>query len=69
MFGRRFKQFLNRGWAGARVLVRWPAVDDGDVPGWVMITVMTAGIVAALWVFVGPRFIALLSRAFSHLTG
>ena len=65
MFGRRLRQLVS----AALIPVRRPAGDEGDVPGWVMITVMTAGIVAALWVFVGPRFIALLSHAFSHLTG
>ncbi|MCM0620513.1 hypothetical protein [Nocardioides bruguierae] len=28
--------------------------DRGDVPGWVMVTVMTAGIVAAISAFAGP---------------
>lgn len=31
--------------SGARV----PRDDRGDVPGWVLITLMTAGIVAVLW--------------------
>ena len=29
--------------------------DRGDVPGWVLITVMTAGLVSGLWVLAGPR--------------
>jgi hypothetical protein len=28
--------------------------ERGDVPGWVLITVMTAGLVAALWAVAGP---------------
>jgi hypothetical protein len=33
-------------WLGAP---RLPRDDRGDVPGWVLITLMTAGIVAVLW--------------------
>ncbi|WP_426567064.1 hypothetical protein ACPPVT_05710 [Angustibacter sp. McL0619] len=28
--------------------------DRGDVPGWVLVTIMTAGLVAALWAVAGP---------------
>src|SRR4051794_26403809 len=28
--------------------------DRGDVPGWVLITIMTAGLVTALWAIAGP---------------
>lgn len=36
--------------------------DRGDVPGWVMVTIMTAAIVVVLIPFVGP----IIARAFSH---
>jgi hypothetical protein len=35
----------------------------GDVPGWVLITLMTAGIVTALWVVAEPTLKNLLSNA------
>ncbi len=35
----------------------------GDVPGWVLITLMTAGIVTVLWTFAGPRLLAILTDA------
>lgn len=38
--------------------------DRGDVPGWVMVTLMTAIVVAALTPFVSDELRALLSRAF-----
>jgi hypothetical protein len=43
--------------------------DRGDVPGWVMITVMTAGIVAALIVIAGPRLTSAFDSAVSRVTG
>jgi hypothetical protein len=43
--------------------------DRGDVPGWVMITVMTAGIVAALIVIAGPRLTSAFDSAVSQVTG
>ena len=37
--------------------------ERGDVPGWVLITVMTAGLVGALWKVAGPQLNAMLSAA------
>jgi hypothetical protein len=41
--------------------------ERGDVPGWVMITVMTAGLVAALWAIAGPQLSQLLRDALSSV--
>ncbi len=43
--------------------------ERGDVPGWVMITVMTAGLVAALWVIAGDTLKTMLSDALSSVRG
>jgi hypothetical protein len=45
------------------------AKERGDVPGWVMITVMTAGLVAALWVIAGDTLKAMLSDALASVRG
>ena len=37
--------------------------ERGDVPGWVLITLMTAGIVTALWVVAEPTLRNLLTNA------
>ncbi len=37
--------------------------ERGDVPGWVLITLMTAGIVTVLWAFAGPRLLTILTDA------
>lgn len=43
--------------------------DRGDVPGWVLITLMTAGIVTVLWTFAGPRLLAILTNALNSVSG
>jgi hypothetical protein len=37
--------------------------ERGDVPGWVLITMMTAGIVVALWIVAEPTLRNLLTGA------
>jgi hypothetical protein len=37
--------------------------ERGDVPGWVLITIMTAGIVAVLWQFAQPYLRDILEQA------
>lgn len=41
--------------------------ERGDVPGWVLITVMTAGLVAALWAVAGGQLSQMLSDALSSV--
>lgn len=50
-----------------KVLVRIQA-ERGDVPGWVLITVMTAGLVAAIWLIADDQLSAVLSRAISDVS-
>jgi hypothetical protein len=42
--------------------------DDGDVPGWVLITLMTAGLVAVLWGAAGTKLGSLLNTALDSVT-
>ena len=37
--------------------------ERGDVPGWVLITVMTAGLVVGIWSIAGPQLKTVLSNA------
>lgn len=39
------------------------ADDRGDVPGWVMITLMTAAIVVALWAVASDQLVAIFNNA------
>ncbi len=43
--------------------------DRGDVPGWVLITLMTAGLVAALWAVAGPALTDLFTSAIESVSG
>ena len=43
--------------------------DRGDVPGWVLITIMTAGLVTALWAIAGPQLSSLFTDAISSVKG
>lgn len=43
--------------------------ERGDVPGWVMVTLMTAIVVAALTPFVSDQLMSLLRQAFSMVSG
>ena len=53
-----------------RVQARVAADDDperGDVPGWVMITIMTAGIVTVIWGFADDALKNLLQKALTDV--
>lgn len=43
--------------------------ERGDVPGWVMITVMSAGLVAVLGAVAGPQLRQMLEQALSAVGG
>ena len=43
------------------------ADERGDVPGWVLITLMTAGLVVALWALAGPLLGQVFSQAVSRV--
>lgn len=48
----------------------FPIHDDrGDVPGWVLITLMTAGLVILIWTLAGPALADVFSQAISRVTG
>lgn len=63
-----------RGAASAAALVaaiwaRRPVGDRGDVPGWVLITLMTAGLVIVLWAVAGPLLVDLFRDAVTGVSG
>jgi hypothetical protein len=43
--------------------------ERGDVPGWVLVTVMTAGLVGALWKLAGPQLNSMLTAALDSVHG
>jgi len=53
-------------------MTKWSIVraeDRGDVPGWVLITLMTAGLVAAIWAVAGPALTDVFDTAIASVTG
>lgn len=54
----------------AERVARWSRQPErGDVPGWVLVTVMTAGLVVLLWAVAGPLLSGLFSDAVEGVTG
>ena len=43
--------------------------DRGDVPGWVLVTIMTAGLVTALWLVADDKLKDLFSEALDGVVG
>lgn len=55
-------------WTGC--LTRIDLGDErGDVPGWVLVTLMTAGLVVALWAVAGPALTQVFLDAIAKVTG
>lgn len=47
-----------------------PVLDDrGDVPGWVLVTVMTVGLVTAIWLVADDQLTSVLNRAIGSIAG
>jgi len=43
--------------------------EDGDVPGWVLITLMTAGLVIIIWGLAGPALSGVFQQAIDRVSG
>jgi hypothetical protein len=43
--------------------------ERGDVPGWVLITLMTAGLVVLIWALAGPALGQLFQQAIARVSG
>nr|WP_203135464.1 hypothetical protein [Microbacterium sp. JZ31] len=58
--------------ATARARTAWGELieeDRGDVPGWVLITLMTAGLVVLIWALAGPALQGLFEQAIARVSG
>lgn len=59
---RRFLDFITR--------IDSDLTDDrGDVPGWVLITLMTAGLVIVIWALAGPALEGVFQQAIDRVSG
>ncbi|WP_243232588.1 hypothetical protein [Microbacterium sp. CIAB417] len=62
----RLRQWRARLDAQARALVE---DETGDVPGWVLVTLMTAGLVVLIWAVAGPALTSLFEQAIARVSG
>jgi hypothetical protein len=46
-----------------RSIARQAAEDKGDVPGWVLITLMTAALVVVIWTVAAPALTEVFNQA------
>ncbi len=61
---------IRRSWSATRVWVRDLSADErGDVPGWVLVTLMTAGLVVIIWAVAGPALTSLFEQAIQRVSG
>ncbi|NUJ87046.1 hypothetical protein HOW07_03375 [Plantibacter sp. MCCC 1A11337] len=58
--------FLDRTLRRSRALL---AEERGDVPGWVLITLMTAGLVLLIWGVAGPALTQVFEQAIDRVSG
>lgn len=57
------------GMAARRIATaRWRE-ERGDVPGWVLITLMTAGLVLVIWAIAGPALGQIFQTALDRVIG
>ncbi|MDO5025981.1 MAG: hypothetical protein Q4E03_05650 [Trueperella sp.] len=61
----RNRKFKNWDWTGDFRQSR--LAEPGDVPGWVMITLMTAALVVMLWAIAGPALTDLFNNAIDRI--
>ncbi len=72
--GRKEAEMIRTLWSRAQAWrdeVLRDTLDDerGDVPGWVLVTLMTAGLVVAIWTLAGPALADLFEQALSRVSG
>jgi hypothetical protein len=51
----------------SRHLTRVQRGERGDVPGWVLITLMTAGLVVVIWAVAGPALSGVFESAINRV--
>ncbi len=47
----------------------WHSDERGDVPGWVLVTLMTAGLVIAIWALAGDALAGVFQAAIDRVMG
>ena len=53
----------------SRALLKKVKDERGDVPGWVLVVLMTTGLVTAIWTIAAPRLSAILKNSLDAMNG
>ena len=68
MMMRTSRERMRRWWEAAVDRLR-AEPDRGDVPGWVMVTLMTAGLVVLIWALAGDALSQVFQTAMDRVLG
>ena len=52
-----------------RRVMRSLVSERGDVPGWVLVVLMTTGLVTAIWTIAAPRLTSILKNSLDAMNG
>jgi hypothetical protein len=52
-----------------RRIVKPLTSERGDVPGWVLVVLMTTGLVTAIWTIAAPRLTSILKNSLDAMNG
>lgn len=63
---RKIKRQMNQIFIKFQIRV-WAQSDRGDVPGWVLVVLMTAGLVTGIWTIAAPRLNTLLRNSLDSM--
>lgn len=63
------EQRLHALWSMVRARPAAGGAERADVPGWVLVTIMTAGLVAALWAVAGDTLVDVFRTAIADTVG
>ena len=50
-------------------LIQTLSSERGDVPGWVLVVLMTTGLVTAIWTIAAPRLTSILKNSLDSMNG
>lgn len=53
----------------SRAIFKSARDERGDVPGWVLVVLMTTGLVTAIWTIAAPRLSAILKNSLDAMNG
>ena len=65
LFDRMAERFLDR----SILIFHSIQSDRGDVPGWVLVVLMTTGLVTGIWTLAAPRIDSILRNSLDSMSG